>query len=165
MIILQNQLNFLNFHISRIHVCLTWREIKSGVPQKRRRRRRKGRKGEEARQGLDQRWREADRLVRSPPGGAPRWPVLARRDTDEDRANRVLWMRRRPNETRKDPKKHGGFAPREDLPNTGPERLDCSTSLSMVPGKTSAHNFSVTSVFMKYNFFNAYKLIFLIILF
>lgn len=86
------------------------------LAEKKKKKRQKGR-GSTAR-GLDQRWREADRLVRSPPGGAPRWPVLARRGADEDGANRVSRARQGRQEIRKDPKKHGGLAPREDLPNT-----------------------------------------------
>ncbi|KAL6421281.1 hypothetical protein ACFW04_011856 [Cataglyphis niger] len=51
------------------------------------------------------RWRKAGRLVHSLPGGAPRWPMLARHVR---RAG--VW------------EKHGGLAPREDLPKTKPER-------------------------------------------
>lgn len=64
--------------------------------------------------------------------GAPRWPMLARRTENEDEARSLSFEERRGEENRGASKKHGGLAPREDLPKTEPEslaRLLLSTSL------------------------------------
>jgi len=72
--------------------------------------------------------RQTGRLVRWLPGGAPRWPMLARRAWKQDRASRLLSERGRSEDSRGVWKKHGGLAPREDLPKTGrvySSRQDC----------------------------------------
>lgn len=122
--------------------------------KKKKKRMQKGR-GSTAR-GLEQRWREADRLVRSPPGGAPRWPMLARRGVDEDTANRVSEERRGRQQARKDPKKHGGLAPREDLPNTRPRETSASPPFDKFIDdawrNSGQANFAVTFVFKNSSF-------------
>ncbi|XP_025073622.1 uncharacterized protein LOC112552493 [Pogonomyrmex barbatus] len=71
--------------------------------------------------------KQTSRLVCSPPGGAPRWPMLARQSQVEDEANGSSLEERRDEENRRVWKKHGGLAPREDLPKIKFENHICSS--------------------------------------